>query len=162
MVRRSVSRSVLVLGGATTLAGVSTASFRRATYSLDTFRCPACRTQRALQISLSTSSAWEFLIAFGLRLRTVAAGDGCAAGGFRYYSLRREAFFVILVASMDGVMPLQKISVESSAALPRIRGLAREERECVRAEGCDWEDIPSGEAHMAGKALEWLHIGVCS
>lgn len=25
-----------------------------------------------------------------------------------------------------------------------------------------WEDVPSSEAHMAGKALEWLYIGVCS
>jgi hypothetical protein len=128
VVGRSVSRRVLVLGGATTLAGVSTANFRRTAHSLNTFRCPTCRTQRALQISLSTPGAWELLIAFGLRLRTVAAGDRCAAGGFGYYPLRRKAFFVILIASMDGVMSLQKISMESSAAAPRRRGLVREKR----------------------------------
>ena len=84
MIGRSISRSVLVLGGATALARVSTASFRRTTHSLDTFRCPTRGTQCAFQISLSTSGAWELLVAFCFRLGTVAAGNGCATGRFGY------------------------------------------------------------------------------
>jgi hypothetical protein len=79
---------------------------------------------------LSTSGARKLLVAFGLRLGTITAGNGCATGRLGYYPLGWEAFFVILVTAVDGVMPLQKVS--------------------------------SSEAHMAGKALEWLNVGVCS
>jgi len=59
---------------------------------------------------LSAPGARKLLVAFRLRLCTITAGDGCAAGGLRYDALRWEAFFVVLVAAVYGVMSLQKIS----------------------------------------------------
>lgn len=115
MVGRSVARVVLVLGGATTLTRVSTGSLSGTTDSLHTFGCSPCRTQCAFQVPLRTSGAWELLVAFRLRLRTITAGYRCATGGLGYYPLRGEPFFVVLVAAVYGVMSLQKVSEGLSA-----------------------------------------------
>lgn len=59
---------------------------------------------------MSAPGARKLLVAFRLRLCTITAGDGCAAGGLWYYALWGESLFVVLVAAVYGVVSLQKIS----------------------------------------------------
>lgn len=115
MVGRSVARRVLGLSGAPAFARVSAVGFSRTTDTLYTLGCPPRRTQRAFQVPLSTPGTGELFVAFGLGLCTVTAGNGCATGRLWYYALGWETFFVILVAAVDGVMSLQKVSVRWSA-----------------------------------------------
>ena len=104
-----------------------------------------------------TPTTWELLVAFGLRFRAVAAGNRRAARGFRYYSLRREAFFVVLVATMYSVMPLQEVPNPHQFDIPlQVAVYEREEKRDVQSY------LPSSEAHVAGEAFERLHIGICS
>lgn len=106
---------------------------------------------------MSAPGARKLLVAFRLRLCTITAGDGCAAGGLRYDALRWEAFFVVLVAAVYGVMSLQKISGKIVSVSFGTEIMIKQEEEGAHA---GW-DLPSSKAHMTCKALEWLDIGVC-
>jgi hypothetical protein len=64
---------------------------------------------------LCTPTARKLLVTLRLGFRAITAGDWCATGGFGYYALRWEAFFIVLIAAMDGVVTLQKITMIWSA-----------------------------------------------
>ena len=106
---------------------------------------------------MSAPGARKLLVAFRLRLCTITAGDGCAAGGLWYYALWGEALFVVLVAAVYGVMSLQKISGKIVSVSFGTEIMTKQEEEGAHA---GW-DLPSSKAHMTCKALEWLDIGVC-
>lgn len=103
---------------ATPITGTATAWTRLRSKSspLNAFRCPTSRPQRALQVSLSTATARKLLVTLRLRLCAIAASNWSSTGGLWYYPLRRETFFVILVATVYSVMPLQKVPTKSSAS----------------------------------------------
>lgn len=80
------------------------------TDSIHILRRPSSRPQRTRQVSLCTSAARELLVTLRLRLRAIAASNGCPASRLRYYTLNWEAFFVVLVTTVYGVVALQKIT----------------------------------------------------
>ena len=127
------------------------------TDSIHILRRPSSRPQRTLQVPLCTSAARELLVTLRLRLRAIAASNGCPASRLRYYTLNWEAFFVVLVAAVYGVMSLQKISGKIVSVSFGTEIMTKQEEEGAHA---GW-DLPSSKAHMTCKALEWLDIGVC-
>ena len=82
------------------------------TDSIHILRRPSSRPQRTLQVPLCTSAARELLVTLRLRLRAIAASIGCPASRLRYYTLNWEAFFVVLVTTVYGVVALQKITTD--------------------------------------------------
>jgi hypothetical protein len=82
------------------------------TDSVHILRGPSSRSQRTLEVPLCTSAARELLVALGLRLRAIAASNGCPASRLRYYTLNRETFFVVLVTTVYCVVALQKITTD--------------------------------------------------
>ena len=82
------------------------------TDSIHILRRPSSRPQRTLQVPLCTSAARELLVTLRLRLRAIAASNGCPASRLRYYTLNWEAFFVVLVTTVYGVVALQKITTD--------------------------------------------------
>jgi hypothetical protein len=100
-------RWILGFGGTTfTRASTSHTCLWRPTESCCPFRCATSRTKSALQVSLGTSTAWELLITFCLRLRTIAAGNRRSTCRLGYYALWRQSFLVVLISTVYGVMAL--------------------------------------------------------
>jgi hypothetical protein len=137
-----------------TRASTSSAQFCWSADPLYTFRGSPSGTQSTLQIPLSTSTAREFLVALRFGLCAIATSDRRSAGRLRYYPLRRKTLFVILVATVYGVMALQEVAKSMLILGPgRLEEWKMTRRKCK-------VDVPTSKTHVTGEAFERLDVGI--
>ena len=92
-------------------------AIRRNNNTGDILRRPPSWTQCALQIPPRTPRTRKLLIALGLGLCTIAASNRCAACRLGNHAINGRNGFLILIASVDGVMSLQKIPGEGKKSV---------------------------------------------